>query len=233
MTTSSREAILTAATRTAMAHGYGGLNFRTLADDVGIRAPSIYHYFPSKADLGAAVAKRYWEDNAADLETISDRSPDPTSALRRYPEIFRKSLQSENRMCLCSFMAAEYDDLPEAVKKEVQTFADVNVQWLSRTLTAARVVSPKESEKRARAIYAAVAGAQLLARSRADIPLYDSLIDSYRMTGLLPARPGEIRDPKHSSSNQCRNNLGRNLQTHQFDQPERIPAGLRFETIRL
>ena len=85
MTTSSREAILTAATRTAMAHGYGGLNFRTLADDVGIRAPSIYHYFPSKADLGAAVAKRYWEDNAADLETISDRSPDPTSALRRYP----------------------------------------------------------------------------------------------------------------------------------------------------
>ena len=187
MTTSSREAILTAATRTAMAHGYGGLNFRTLADDVGIRAPSIYHYFPSKADLGAAVAKRYWEDNAADLETISDRSPDPTSALRRYPEIFRKSLQSDNRMCLCSFMAAEYDDLPEAVKKEVQTFADVNVQWLSRNLTAARVVSPKESEKRARAIYAAVAGAQLLARSRADIPLYDSLIDSYRMTGLLPA----------------------------------------------
>ena len=90
-------------------------------------------------------------------------------------------------MCLCSFMAAEYDDLPEAVKKEVQTFADVNVQWLSRNLTAARAVSPKESEKRARAIYAAVAGAQLLARSRADIPLYDSLIDSYRMTGLLPA----------------------------------------------
>jgi hypothetical protein len=35
-------------------------------------------------------------------------------------------------MCLSGFRAAEYDDLPEEVKKEVQTFADVNVAWLSK-----------------------------------------------------------------------------------------------------
>jgi len=90
-------------------------------------------------------------------------------------------------MCMCSFMAAEYDDLPEAVKKEVQTFADVNVAWLAKVLIAAGVVSPEKSEPRARAIFAAVAGAQLMARSRSDIALYDSLIDSYRAAGLLPA----------------------------------------------
>jgi TetR/AcrR family transcriptional regulator, transcriptional repressor for nem operon len=185
---SSKEAILAAAKRTAMAHGYSGLNFRDLANEVGIKAPSIYHHFPSKADLGAAVAKRYWEDIAADLEAISAEAPDdPLRALRRYPEIFRKSLQSDNRMCLCSFMAAEYDDLPEAVKQEVQAFADVNVAWLRKVLTAARVVRAKDSEKRSRAIYAAVAGAQLMARSRADISLFDALIDSYRQAGLLPA----------------------------------------------
>ena len=187
MSGSSKEAILAAAKRTAMAHGYSGLNFRDLADEVGIKAPSIYHHFPSKADLGAAVARRYWEDIAADLEAISDGSPDPISSLRRYPEIFRTSLQNDNRMCLSSFMSAEYDDLPEAVKQEVQAFADVNVAWLRKLLTAARVVSSKESEKRARAIYAAVAGAQLMARSRANISLFDALIDSYRQAGLLPA----------------------------------------------
>ena len=89
-------------------------------------------------------------------------------------------------MCLCSFMAAEYDDLPEAVKKEVQTFADVNVAWLSKVLSAAAVVDSGESERRARAVFAAVAGAQLMARSRSDISLYDTLIDSYRVAGLLP-----------------------------------------------
>jgi len=193
MSLTSKEAILAAARRNAQAHGYSGLNFRDLADEVGIKAASIYHHFPSKADLGAAVAKRYWEDTAAELASMLAETSDPFRCLLRYPDIFRKSLESDNRMCLCSFMAAEYDDLPEAVKKEVQTFADVNVAWrgvawLSKVLSAAAVVNSGESEQRARAIFAAVAGAQLIARSRSDISLFDSLIDSYRVAGLLPAQ---------------------------------------------
>ena len=185
--TNSSDKILAAATRIAQAHGYGGLNIRNLAADVGIKAASIYHHFPSKADLAAAVAKRYWEDSAAVLEGLWTQSSDPLHCLRQYPNTFRKSLENDNRMCLCSFMAAEFDDLPEAVKKEVQTFADVNVAWLSKVLSAAAVVSSKESKRRARAIFAAVAGAQLMARSRSDISLFDAVIESYRAAGLLPA----------------------------------------------
>ncbi len=170
-----------------MARGYNGLNFRDIAAEVGIKAPSIHHHFPTKADLGAAVARRYWEDTVAQLAAISDETPDPLGALRRYPEIFRKSLSNENRICLSSFMAAEYDDLPDPVKTEVQGFADVNVAWLSALLVEAKVVEPGESETRARAIYAAVAGAQLFARGRADIALFDTMIDSYRTAGLLPS----------------------------------------------
>jgi TetR/AcrR family transcriptional regulator, transcriptional repressor for nem operon len=183
---SSKEAILAAARKVAQAHGYSGLNFRDLAVEVGIKAPSIYHHFPSKADLAAAVAKRYWEDSAAALEALSAESRDPMESLRRYPNTFRDALENENRICLCSFMAAEYDNLPEPVKKEVQIFADINVAWLSKMLSAAKLVSSKESKRRARAIFAAVAGAQLIARSRSDISLYDALIESYRLAGLLP-----------------------------------------------
>jgi TetR/AcrR family transcriptional regulator, transcriptional repressor for nem operon len=61
------------------------------------------------------------------------------------------------------------------------------VAWLSKILSAVNVVSFEESERRARAIFAAIAGAQLMARSRSDISLYDALIDSYRVAGLLPA----------------------------------------------
>jgi TetR/AcrR family transcriptional regulator, transcriptional repressor for nem operon len=129
---------------------------------------------------------RYWEDTAADLEAMSAETSDPVRCLRQYPDIFRRSLENGNRLCLCSFMSAEYNDLPEAAKKEVQAFADVNVAWLSRVLSAAAVVSPEESEPRARAIFSAVAGAQLMARTRSDISLYDALIDSYREAGLLP-----------------------------------------------
>lgn len=187
MSSSSKDAILAAAKQAAQAHGYNGLNFRDLAAVVGIKAASIYHHFPSKADLAAAVAKRYWEDTAAALESMSAETSDPRSCLSRYPSIFRKSLENGNRLCLCSFMSAEYEDLPEAVKREVQTFADVNVAWLSRVLSAAGAVSPEQSEPRARAIFAAVAGAQLMARSRADISLFDALIENYRAAGLFSA----------------------------------------------
>ena len=187
MSTNAREAILEAAKRTAQAHGYSGLNFRELAAEVGIKGASIHYHFPTKADLGAAVAKRYWEDSAAVLESLWAECSDPVRWLRQYPDTFRKSLENDNRICLCSFMSAEYDDLPDPVKKEVLAFADVNVAWLAKVLSAATKMNVDESEQRARAIFAAVAGAQIMARSRSDISVFDALIDSYRVAGLLPA----------------------------------------------
>ena len=45
-------------------------------------------------------------------------------------------------MCLCSFMAAEYDDLPDTVKTEVQAFAMSMSRGSTRMLAAASV--PRE-----------------------------------------------------------------------------------------
>ncbi|WP_250502423.1 TetR/AcrR family transcriptional regulator [Caballeronia sp. AZ7_KS35] len=186
-TTHSSEKILAAATKIAQAHGYGGLNVRNLATDVGIKAASLYHHFPSKADLAAAVARRYWEDAASTLNELSKETSDPVESLRKYPDVtFRKSLENSNRMCLASFMNAEYDALPDIVKKEVQTFADVNIEWLRKALIAAKIVGAKEAKRRASAIFAAVVGAQLVARGRSDLGMFDMLIDSYRASGLLP-----------------------------------------------
>jgi len=138
--------------------------------------------------LGAAVAKRYWEDAAASLEAIGTEEDDPKAALRRYPEVFRRSLKNENRLCLGSFMSAEHDDLPEPVMKEVQAFTDVNVPWLGRMLSSAGIVGSDDgAETKARAIFALIAGAQLMARSRSDITLFDTLVEAYQSTGLLPA----------------------------------------------
>lgn len=184
MSLSSREIILAAAKRAAQTHGYNGLNFRDLAQEVGIKAASIYYYFPSKAELGAAVARRYWEDTSAELESIRTETPDPLMCLRRYPEIFRRSLENGNRLCLGSFMSAEQYDLPETVKHEVKTFADINVAWLDTVVSAKQRIFPN-SKSKACAIFAAVSGAQLLARSYSDIALFDKIIESYFEDGLL------------------------------------------------
>lgn len=187
MSENAREAILEAAKVAAQHYGYSGINFRSIGETVGIKNASIYYHFPSKADLGAAVAKRYWEDTASALAAIRAQNPEPLQCLRIYPSIFRKSLEDGNRLCLSSFMAAEYQDLPEAVKTEVLAFADINVAWLTALLTEIDNGSVQDNERRARAIYTAIAGAQLIARTRLDISLYDELIQSYQAAGLIPA----------------------------------------------
>ncbi|WP_122574899.1 TetR/AcrR family transcriptional regulator [Pseudomonas viridiflava] len=185
MSENAREAILAAAKAAAQVHGYSGINFRSIADTVGIKNASIYYHFPSKADLGAAVARRYWQDTAAVLEAIRDESTDPARCLQLYPSIFRMSLENGNRLCLSSFMAAEYEDLPEEVKSEVKAFADANVAWLAQVLADAGLGSAEKCERRARAIFTAVAGAQLIARTRQDVGEFDELMLSYQEAGLF------------------------------------------------
>lgn len=180
--------IMTAARAVAQAHGYNGLSFRELAKEVGVTSASIHYHFPTKGDLGAALAHRYTEDAKALFDSFLEAGDDPIVSLRKYTDVFRIALGNGNRMCLCGFMAAEYDDLPDPVKVEVQGFADMNVAWLSAVLAQIHPGgNPQALAKRARAIYAAVGGAQVLARSRADISVYDEIIDSYRAAGLIPA----------------------------------------------
>ena len=53
---------MTAARLTVQDRGYGGLSFRELAKEVGIKSASIHHYFPTKGELGSALAARYTSD---------------------------------------------------------------------------------------------------------------------------------------------------------------------------
>ncbi|CDF97183.1 MULTISPECIES: TetR/AcrR family transcriptional regulator [unclassified Pseudomonas] len=186
MNENAREAILAAAKSAAQLHGYSGINFRSIAEEVGIKNASIYYHFPSKAGLGAAVAERYWQDVQRALEEIRATNADPNRCLQLYPSIFRTSLQNGNRLCLSSFMAAESEDLPEEVMREVKAFADVNVKWLAQVLADLGTGDTPTSERRALAIYTAIAGAQLIARTRGDIGLFDDLISSYQEAGLIP-----------------------------------------------
>ncbi len=54
-------------------------------------------------------------------------------------------------------------------------------------LVEAGIVGTRDAKKRASAIFAAVAGAQLMARGRSDIKLFDTLIKNYQVAGLIPA----------------------------------------------
>ena len=185
--TDMREAVMTAARATVQSHGYNALSFRELAKEVGIKSASVHYHFPTKGDLGAALARRYTEEGAAFLAELLATSEDATWCMDRYTEIFRSALANDNRMCLCGIMSAELDDLPTEVRIEVDKFAAMNVGWLSKVLSRAKPsASDQDLQEHAMAIFAAIEGAQLVARGCQDIGIYDRTIRAYRATGLFP-----------------------------------------------
>lgn len=186
MPADTKETILAIARAQVQAHGYDGLNFRYLSARAGIRSASLYHHFPNKAALGTALARRYREDTEAALEVLTALHDSSVGCLRAYPEVFRKALEQDKRICLASFMSAEADDVPEQVRAEVRNFIAVNVRWLATHLCAAANMAPSGAGRRAEAIYAGVVGAQLTARGQGGLRRYDEIIAGYREVGLLP-----------------------------------------------
>lgn len=62
------------------------------------------------------------------------------------------------------------------------------MQWLAEVLSPGKTgAANKAVQRRALAIFAAVEGAQLVARSRgADVSGFDQTMEAYRTAGLLP-----------------------------------------------
>lgn len=184
--TDTRELIMTSARKMVQARGYNALSFRDLADSVGVKSASVHYHFPTKGDLAAALARRYTEDGIAWLDALLAEGLDYRTCLQRYVGIFRLALEDGNRMCLCGIMAAEHEDLPPLVRAEVAGFTNANVAWLTRLLAEQRPgTGAALAQSRGAAIYAAVAGAQLVARGRGDIAVYDAIMGAFADTGLL------------------------------------------------
>ena len=185
--TETRQTIMTAARAMVQAHGYNALSFRELAKEVGIKSASIHYHFPTKGDLGAALARRYTEDGEEYLDGLLAASPDPATCIRKYTDIFRAALLNNNRMCLCGIMSAEHDDLPAEVRTEVDRFTEANVRWLAKVLSLSNPGTTEEAaQQKALAIFSAIEGAQLVARGRNDIAVFDQTVEAYRTAGLLP-----------------------------------------------
>ena len=177
-TTDTRETIMTVAKAMVQARGYNALSFREIAKDIGIKSASIHYYFPTKGDLGAAVAQRYTDDAVGSFEQLLASPLDLAARFERYIAVFRAALLNDNRMCLYGIMAAEYGDLPPPVRVAVDGFSAANARWLVQLLDA--------DEARALAIFAAIEGAQLVARGRGDIAVFDQTLAAYRSAGLMP-----------------------------------------------
>jgi TetR/AcrR family transcriptional repressor of nem operon len=176
--------IIDAAQELAQTRGYNGFSYKDIAERVGIRTASIHYHFPSKGDLGVAMLDRYRRfvaAAAADIDVVIGETEKKTGdgaseRLRRYAGILDKVLNTGNRMCLGGMLASDYETLPPEVQREVTRFVAENERWLARVLTEGKKAGALSfagtPEAAASALFAALEGAMLTARSCGDPTRY-------------------------------------------------------------
>jgi TetR/AcrR family transcriptional regulator, transcriptional repressor for nem operon len=114
--TAAATAILDVAEALAQTRGYNGFSYADIAVKLGVTKASLHYHFPSKAELGQALIERYRRLFGAALEAIDQQIPDPRRKLRRYVDLYISVLSNE-RMCLCGMLAAEYATLPAPMQE--------------------------------------------------------------------------------------------------------------------
>ncbi len=173
--------ILDAAERFARRTGYNGFSFRDVAAEIGIKSASVHYHFPTKGDLGAALARRYSDRFFERLGDVNDLAIPSHTLVERFVGLFRESLVDKDQMCLCGIFGAEIAALPEEVGAEVRSFFKNCIDWLAAAhARVSRGLVSQEMLPRDQALtlLATLEGALMLARALQDADVFDRIAAS-------------------------------------------------------
>ncbi|MGN6229132.1 MAG: TetR/AcrR family transcriptional regulator [Dyella sp.] len=148
--------------------GYGGFSFDDVAQAVGIRKPSVHHHFRTKAELVAALARRYTERFESALAAIDVARRDPLARLKAYVQLFATTYAQDGRLCVCGMLGAEADALPADVTDAVAGFFRLNLTWLAAAFRDAQrsgqVITVQRAANLAELMLSALEGAMVVGR---------------------------------------------------------------------
>ncbi|MEM9148610.1 MAG: TetR/AcrR family transcriptional regulator [Pseudomonadota bacterium] len=173
---SRRDMILEVAERLARHSGYNGFSFRDIAAEVGVKSASVHYHFPTKADLVAALLRRYRQ---RELEQLGP--PEEPGAMLRLIALFREGLADGRGMCLAGHLGAGGAALPDPVRREILEFFEYLIAW-----TATALGDVDDQRTGAEAVVSGLEGAMMVAMNLGDPTLYDRAA-----TRLLEAAKGQ------------------------------------------
>ena len=186
----TRDRLLDAAQELIQAGGYNGFSYQHLADRIGIRKASIHHHFPSKADLGREVIRRYRQRLEDWVRAIDARS-DFWEAFELYLAPFRRVNQA-NLVCLCGALAAEFPSLPPEMQLEVRGFFESHQQWLTHLFSLGQQAGAfqlrEDPAEAARLCFSSLQGALLVQRSLGESSYLEDVISNLKFVLGGPSR---------------------------------------------
>lgn len=145
--------------------GYNAVSYGDLADELDLTTAAIHYHFPSKADLGQALVRRYRHGSLQKRAAFDEQHAALRQRLLAYVDLF-SGIMEDGGLCLCGILAADAETLPNEVRQEVQQFFAEQEDWLTTIIGAGTTggaglqgcTSPRDV---ARVLLAAVEGAML------------------------------------------------------------------------
>lgn len=159
---SSKPRILHTCIRLMQKDGFDAVSMRSIAVDLKMKAPSLYHHFASKESLATAAMECYREVQGERLRML-DGLDSHSDKLLGYVDMFAKMLADESRLCLCLVMLRGRDVIPPSTMIEVRKFIRQNVDWLERTIDESKAVSVSTPRALAEVVFSALEGLMLVA----------------------------------------------------------------------
>ena len=169
-----KQELLKAAEDKVRSGGYSNFSFRELAKEVGIKSASVHYHFPTKADLGAELARQYSDNFMRLLGEPVELTKAGENPIKAYVSQFRRALLEDKKMCLCGLLGAETDCLPEKVKVETQRFFKLNLDWLQ---VAHKLDDPIGVEAKAANTLSLLEGAMMVSKALGDNHFFDQATD--------------------------------------------------------
>lgn len=187
----TRSSLLDSAERAVRQSGYNGFSYADLSKEIGIRKASVHYHFPTKPDLGFALIERYADRFFQTLARIRETQTSAAGQLQSYIQIYRDALAQGEQVCLCVSLSAGRENLSTEIVTRLNEFHADSIAWLEQTFdraaqdgTVSGIASPHDE---ASATLALVEGAQLLARARTDVTLFDQALAA--LTARLVTHP--------------------------------------------
>jgi len=172
-----KQQLLKAAEDKVRSGGYSNFSFRELAKEVGIKSASVHYHFPTKADLGAELARQYTDKFISLLGNPAEIKNTGENPIKIYAAQFRRALLEDNKMCLCGLLGAETDCLPEKVKQETKRFFRLNLDWLKIAHKSGGSINV---EQKAANTLSLLEGAMMVSKALGDNHFFDQAIDSLK-----------------------------------------------------
>lgn len=173
---STKEELLKVAQLKVRSGGYNSFSFRELAAEVGIKSASVHYHFPTKSDLGAAVAHQYTDEFLKALGDPAELYAAGKNPIKVYIHLFRQALVEDKKMCLCGLLGAESDSLPDKVLVETRLFFERNIAWLTQAHTAIATGSKEAAKRKAIQTIAILEGAILISKTLDDNQIFEEAV---------------------------------------------------------